>query len=140
MLSFLNRSGTSKIASAVLGALASSNLPAGVDPARLRVAESRGSYAGRKVTYFRVFDPRQVDGHSGKIGERLSYQDLEPYLALVLGAGYVEEDGTVMLNRVVTADARTHASDPGSTGPARVPADRAAHPDDAHLIIQNVGR
>jgi hypothetical protein len=137
MLGFLKRSGSNSTVAAVQRALTAANLPAELDLAKLNVVELPGAYAGRKVTYFRVVDPRQVDGRVGKPGKRLSYQDLEPHSALVLGAGYVEEDGTVMLNRVVTQDAGAHqTSAVGTSIPSRAPANRAAHPDDERFVAR----
>jgi hypothetical protein len=141
MLGFLKRSGTTSTVAAVQRALISANLPAELDPAQLSVIELRGAYAGRKVTYFRVVDPRQVDARVGTVGKRLSYHDLEHHSDLVLGAGYVEEDGTVMLQRVLTQDAGTpQASATGSSGPRRAPADRTAHPDNERFVAGATGR
>jgi hypothetical protein len=137
MFGFLNRSGTSSATAAVQRALSSADLPPGLDPTGLGVVESRGSYAGRKVTYFRVFDPRQTGGQSGK---RLRYEDLEARGELVLRAGHVEEDGTVVLNRVLTDEARHQASGAGPNGPGRAPADRTAHPDDERYVTRDAVR
>jgi hypothetical protein len=140
MLGFLKRSGPTSTVAAVQRALTSANLPAELDPSKLSVVELRGAYAGRKVTYFRVVDPHQTDGRVGKPGKRLSYHDLEHHSDLVLGAGYVEEDGTVMLNRVVTRSSGTHQTSAiGSSVPSRAPADRAAHPDDERFVARGSG-
>lgn len=140
MFGFLNRSGTSSATAAIQRALSSVDLPPGLDLAGLGVVESRGSYSGRKVTYFRVFDPRQTNGQAGKSGKRLRYEDLEARGELVLRAGHVEEDGTVVLNRVLTDDARHQASGAGPTGPGRAPADRTAHLDDERFVARDAGR
>ena len=87
MLGFLKRSGTNSTVAAVQRALTAANLPTELDPAKLSVVELPGAYAGRKVTYFRVVDPRQIDGRVGKLGKRLSYQDLERHSDLVLRTG-----------------------------------------------------
>jgi hypothetical protein len=134
MLGFLKRSGTTSTIAAVQRALTTANLPAELDPAKLSVIELRGAYAGRKVTYFRVVDPRQIDGRVGKSGKRLSYQDLEQHSDLVVGTGYVEEDGTVMLQRILTQNAA------GSSGLSRAPADRTAHPDNERFVAGASGR
>jgi hypothetical protein len=141
MLGFLKRSGTTSTVAAVQRALTAANLPAELDPAKLRVVELRGAYAGRKVTYFRVVDPRQIEGRVGTSGKRLSYHDLEHHSDLVLGAGYVEEDGIVMLQRVLTQDAGARqASAVESSGPRRAPADRTAHPDNERFVAGASGR
>ena len=131
MFGFLHRSGTSKTVTAIQRVLASSGLPAELDPAQLSVVESRGSYAGRTVTHFRVFDPRQTAGQSGK---QLRYKDLDAREELVLRSGHVEADGTVVLNRVLTDEARHQASGQGPNGPGRTPADRTAHPNDTRFV------
>ena len=137
MFDFLKRSGTSSTVAAVRRALSSAELPPGLNPTGLGVVESRGSYSGRKVTYFRVFDPRQTSGLSGK---RLRYEDLEGREELVLRAGHVEEDGAVVFNRFLTDEARHQASGAGPNGPGRAPADRTAHPDDTRFVTQDSGR
>jgi len=137
MFGFLNRSGTSSATAAVQGALSAADLPPGLDPSGFGVLESRGSYAGRKVTYFRVFDPRRIDGQNGK---RLRYQDLEARRELVLQSGYVEEDGTVVFRQVTTAAPPRESSETGSNGSWRAPADRAAHLDDERFVAREAGR
>ena len=137
MFGFLKRSGTSSTAAAIRRALSSVDLPPGLDLAGLGVVESRGSYSGRKVTYFRVFDPRQASGQSGK---RLRYEDLEGRRELVLWAGHVEGDGTVVINQALTDAARHQASGADPNGPGRAPADRTAHPDDTRFVGQDSGR
>jgi hypothetical protein len=140
MFDFLRRSGQKSTAAAIQRALAASKLPAGMDPATLSVVESRGRYAGRNVTHFRVFDARQVDGRVGSNGKRVRYQDLDAHRALVLRSGYIEEDGTVMLMPAATDDAVTRqASETGAAVPPRAAADRAAHPDDAHFFAREGG-
>ena len=139
MFGFLNRSGWSSTTAAVQRALSSADLPTRLDPTGLGVVESRGSYAGRKVTYFRVFDPRQTDGQNGKGGKRLRYEDLEARGELVLRSGYIEEDGTVVLRQVLTAKP-TETSETGSNGFRRAPADRTAHPDDERFVARDAAR
>jgi hypothetical protein len=137
MFGFLNRSGTSSATAAVQRALSAADLPPGLDPTGFGVLESRGSYAGRKVTYFRVFDPRRIDGQNGK---RLRYQDLEARRELVLQSGYVEEDGTVVFRQVLTAAPAGETSEEGANGSWRAPADRAAHLDDERFVAREAGR
>lgn len=45
---------------ALCQALLKEGLPPGMDPSTLRVALQRGSYSGRGVRYFRVFDAIRV--------------------------------------------------------------------------------
>ena len=131
MFGFLKRSGPSSTVAAVRRALSSAELPPGLDPTDLGVVESRGSYSGRKVTHFRVVDPRQTSGLRGK---RLRYEDLAGRGELVLWAGHVEGDGTVVINQGRTDAARHQAAGTGPQGPERAPADRTAHPDDTRFV------
>ena len=140
MFGFLNRSGTSSATAAVQRALSAADLPPGLDPSGFGVLESRGSYAGRKVTYFRVFDPRRINGQNGKNGKRLHYEDLEARRELVLQSGYVEEDGTVVFRQVPTAALSRETSEAGSNGAWRAPADRAAHLDDERFVTRDAER
>jgi hypothetical protein len=112
-------------------------LPPGLDLADLGGVESRGSYAGRKVTHFRVFDPWQTSGQSSK---RLRYEDLEGRAELVLWAGHVDTNGTVIINQARSDAVQVQAADAGPSGPGRVPADRTAHPDDPRFVGQDSGR
>jgi hypothetical protein len=105
-------------------ALAGDGLAPGVDAATIGVVETRGQYAGRRVTYFRVFD--QTRAATQAVNVR-AVADLDAHPDLVLGAGHVEQNGAL----VFTAPA------PATDGPvpARQPADRAVHADDAHLVF-----
>lgn len=58
---------------------------------KLSIVEESGSYSGRKVTYFRVFDAVTVGAAGG--GER--FQQLEK--ASILHSGHIEADGQVIL-------------------------------------------
>ena len=62
--------------------------------ALLRMVEERGNYAGRPVTYFRVFDPENTKwGNS----EPRRFNDLN--VNRVLHSGHFERDGAIVLNR-----------------------------------------
>ena len=116
-------------AATIVQALIGEGLPRGTDPATLTVVEERGSYAGRRVRYFRVFDP-------GRAAER-SIQvrvlgDLDTHPELVVGSGHVRRDGTIVLAR--------RDREPLSTTAARSGADRAAHGDDEHFVFPHRGR
>ena len=63
------------------------------DSARWRMILEHGQYAGRSVTYYRVFDPEAAARANV---EPRRYGDLDT--ALVLHAGHIEQDGSVVLN------------------------------------------
>jgi hypothetical protein len=75
-------------------AMVNRGLAPGLDPARLGVVEESGSYSGRQVTYFRVYDPAQVGERSIEIR---AYTDLDGHPELILGSGHIEKNGTVVL-------------------------------------------
>ena len=56
----------------------------------------RGTYSARPVTHFRAFDPVKLANRAVTASK---YTDLDPYPELVLAAGHLEQDGTVILNR-----------------------------------------
>ena len=129
MFAFLRRSGVRRPSPAIQRALEARGLPSGMDPAALGMVASRGKYAGRGVTYFRIFDPlraaeRGVEVHTSR--------DLDAHPELVLAAGHVERDGSVAL----TAEVGSVAA-PAS---ARERADRAAHGDDERFVFPDTGR
>src|SRR5260370_23764227 len=96
MLSFLRKSQSQQQTAALAQALTSDGLPPGMDPATLSVLQHGGSYSGRKVSYFRVFDPVRVAERSVKVQD---FADLDGHPELVLGSGHVEKNGTVALTR-----------------------------------------
>lgn len=83
-----------------------------------------GSYSGRRVTYFRVFDP--VRAAEVAVQMRV-FDDLDTHQELVLGSGHVEKNGAVAL-------VRCQAARP-SAAPARAHADRADHCDDEPFVV-----
>jgi hypothetical protein len=87
-------------------ALAEAGLSAAGDSARIAVLEKHGQYAGRRVNFFRAFEP----GH----------QDL------LLRSGHVEPEGKVFVDSV---------SEPEGATPVRERANRADHTDDEHLVF-----
>jgi hypothetical protein len=87
-------------------ALVQAGLSAAGDPTRVAVHEKHGQYAGRRVNFFRAFEP----GH----------QDL------LLGSGHVEREGVVVVNSLQETEV---------TAPAREPANRAHHVDDERLVF-----
>jgi len=109
---------------AIARAMTTDGLPPGMDPATLSVLQQNGSYSGRKVSYFRVFDPVRVSERSVKVNE---YADLDTHPELVLGSGHVEQNGAVVLTRQDRA---------GAAGAfARSEAVRADHGDDERYVF-----
>lgn len=104
MFNLFRRSGTRH--PRIRQALIEAGLSAAGDPARITVLETHGNYAGRRVRYFRAFEPGRPD--------------------LVLASGHVEHDGVVVVNG---------RPEPDGTAPARAPADRASHADDERLVF-----
>ena len=104
MFNFFNRS--QRRYPTIRQALVEAGLPAAGDPTRVAVLENHGQYAGRRVNFFRAFEP----GH----------QDL------LLGSGHVESEGLVVVNSRPV---------PEGAAPARHPANRATHADDERLVF-----
>lgn len=109
---------------AIAQALTSDGLPPGMDPSTLSVLQQSGSYSGRKVSYFRVFDPVRTAERNVKVQD---FGDLDAHPELVLGSGHLEQNGAVVLTR----QDRTHSS--GAF--ARSEADRATHGDDERFVF-----
>jgi hypothetical protein len=87
-------------------ALVEAGLSAAGDSARISVLEKHGQYAGRRVNFFRAFEP----GHEDRL----------------LASGHVEREGMVIV------DSR---SEPEGATPVRQPANSADHLDDEHIIF-----
>jgi hypothetical protein len=121
MFNFRNRSAPRYLT--IRQTLAKAGVASAADPARLTVLERMGSYSGRRVNFFRAFDPtgaaRGLKVHA--------FRDLDAHQDLVLGSGHVEHEGLVMLDGRPEAD---------RTAPAREPADRTAHTDDDRFVFQ----
>jgi hypothetical protein len=100
---------------AVVRALVSGGLPPGMEPSTLSVVDQHGSYSGRRVNYFRAFDPVRVGERGLPIRK---YADLDSHPELVLGSGHIESDGTVVVS--IRRDSRVTAA-----APARREADRS---------------
>jgi hypothetical protein len=109
---------------AIAQALTSDGLPPGMDPSTLAVLHQRGSYSGRKVSYFRVYDPVRIAERAVKVQD---FGDLDTHPELILGSGHVEQNGAVVLTR----QDRAHSS--GAF--ARSEADRANHGDDEQFVF-----
>jgi hypothetical protein len=127
MFDFLRRSGMRSPSAALRRALAATNLPPGMDISALGVVESPGRYSGRKVTYFRVFDPQAAADRAIDVFNSNTYKDLNAHLDLVPRAGFIERDGTVVV----------FSGPPALEGaaPLREQADRAAHADDERYVF-----
>jgi hypothetical protein len=128
MLKVFKRSHREQPTAEMARALADEGLPPGMDPTTLRVLEQQGSYAGRRVKYFRVFDPVRAAERAVRVRV---FADLDAHSELVLGSGHVEQDGAVILSR------RDHT--PGPIASARHQADRAAHGDDEQFVFPDRG-
>ena len=127
MFKFMRSSGMRSPSGAVLRALQADGLPPGTDISALGVVESRGSYSGRKVTYVRVFDPKRAAARAVDVFTNYTYQDLNAHPDLVLRAGFIERDGTVVL---FSRAPGVHAA-----VPPRERADRAEHADDERFVF-----
>ena len=124
MFSLFRKSQPQHPVAAIVQAMTSDGVPSGTDPAKLSVLQQRGSYSGRKVSYFRVFDPVRVSERSIKVNE---FGDLDTHPELVLGSGHVEQNGAVVLTRM----GQTHSA--GAF--ARSEAVRADHGDDERFVF-----
>ena len=109
---------------AMATALISDGLPPGMQPSTLSVVEQQGSYAGRRVSYFRVFDPIRVGERGLQIRQ---FTDLDRHPNLILGSGHLEPDGSVVLSK----RGKPH---PAET-PIRSEANRSAHADDEQIVF-----
>ena len=124
MFSLFKRSHRQHPTAMLARALADEGLPPGMDPDTLRVVEQHGSYAARRVKYFRVFDPVRATERAVQVR---AFADLDAHSELVLGSGHVEQDGAVVLSR-------REPTRPSSAY-ARREADRAAHGDDEQFVF-----
>jgi hypothetical protein len=107
-------------------ALVNDGLSPDVDPNALRLVQNQGSYSGRRVNFFRVFDTGRAMARG--IHPR-SYADLDAYPDLVIAAGHTEHGGAVALS----PRAKTEATQ----APARELADRRNHADDDGVVFPN---
>ena len=110
-------------------ALVSNGLPPGVDPSTLVMLLRHGSYAGRRVNYFRVFDPTRVAERNLRIK---NFGDLDASPDLVIGSGHVEVDGVVILSRGDRIQMTSTL--------IRDQADRSAHRDDDAVVFPDEAR
>jgi hypothetical protein len=87
-------------------ALVHSGLSTAADSNQVVVVEKTGQYAGRRVTFFRAFEPERLE--------------------VLLRSGHVEQDGRIVV------DSRP---EPEGATPVRQPANRADHTDDERLVF-----
>jgi hypothetical protein len=109
---------------ALAQALANNGLPPGMDPATLCVLEQRGSYCGRQVKYFRVFDP--VRGAERAVDIR-AFTELDNHPELVIGSGHIERNGAIVLSQEHRPSSLVSFS--------RTRADRSEHADDEQYVF-----
>jgi hypothetical protein len=124
MFSFMRRSQPGRPTAAMTSALASDGLPPGMDAATLQVVEHGGSYSGRRVSNFRVFDPQRAAERSIRVR---TFDDLDGHPELVLGSGHVERDGAVVLIK--------RSFPTAAAAPSRSQASRADHADDERVVF-----
>jgi len=105
--------------------LALAGVPSAAEPAGLTVLEKMGSYSGRRVSFFRAFNPAVAAARSIQVQ---AFRDLDAHQDLVLGSGHVERGGLVML------DGHPQTGGPAAT---RAPADRTAHADDERFVSRH---
>jgi hypothetical protein len=126
MFNFLRSTSPGRPSLALQQALTKQGLPIGMLVNTLRVLTTRGRYAGRAVSFFRVFDPQGAA--RGAVAVH-TFNDLTLHPELVMGSGVMEHDGTINLtDRVALASTAI---------PTRELADRTAHADDEHLVFWN---
>jgi hypothetical protein len=107
-------------------ALINDGLSAAIDPNALRILEQHGSYSGRRVNFFRVFDTE----HAAERGVHpRSFADLDAHPDLVLAAGHIEHGGAVALT--------SRPKSESTQAPTRELADRRNHGDDDRVVFPN---
>jgi hypothetical protein len=124
MFSMFRKSQPRRPTAALCQALVSDGLPPGMEASSLSIVEQHGSYSGRRVTYFRAFDPIRVAERALQVR---GYVDLDLHPDLVIGSGHLEADGAVVLTR---------RDRPGVVrSPVRREADRSTHGDDEQFVF-----
>ena len=127
MFSFFRRSSRSReVPATIRTALAGDGLAPSTDPAAVQLLEQHGSYSGRKVSFFRVFD---AAGAAERGIQLQSFADLDAHPELVLGAGHVENGGAVVLTGRSKRDSAAAST--------RQQADRRNHVDDERVVFPN---
>ena len=124
MFSLFRNSQPRRPTAAMAAALISDGLPSGMEPSTLSVVQQHGSYSGRRVSYFRVFDPIRLAERGLHVRR---FTDLDAHADLILGSGHLEAGGSVVLSK----RGKPH---PAET-PTRSEANRSAHPDDEQIVF-----
>ena len=124
MFSLFRKSQPRQLTAAMTQALVSDGLPPGMQPSTLSVVLQHGSYSGRRVSYFRIFDPIRLAERGLQVQ---AFTDLDAHPDLVLGSGHVESDGAVVLS--------TRRGSRVTSTPVRSEADRSAHIDDERIVF-----
>jgi len=127
MFSFLRRSQPTDSRGTIRQAVVDDRLESGLDLHTLTVLERRGSYSGRPVNYFRVFNPTAATTAGV---EPRRYEDLDSHPELVVGSGHTERGGVVVL----TSRPSRHVT----PTPDRLIARRELH-DDERIVFPNGG-
>ena len=129
MFDFFRKPAAKSPSAALLRSLERDGLVAARDASNLQVVESAGRYAGRKVTFIRVFDAARTPELGVEIRD---YADLDAHPELVLRAGHVEKDGEITINWRAPA---TEAA-----APTRSQGDRSTHADDERYVFTDSSR
>lgn len=124
MFSLFRKSQPRRPTAGIAHALVSEGLPPGMEPSTLAVVLQFGSYSGRRVNYFRVFDPIRVEERKLQVR---TFSDLDASPELVIGSGHVEVDGVVVLTRRDRSQA--------TSALVRDEADRSVHHDDEQFVF-----
>lgn len=124
MFNMFRKSQPRRPSAALCQALASDGLPPGMEASSLTIVERRGSYSGRRVTYFRAFDPIRAAERALQVS---GYADLDVHPDLVLGSGHFEADGAVVLTK--------RNRQPVVKSAVRTEADRSSHGDDEQIVF-----
>ena len=121
MFNFLHRSAPRY--PTIRQALVQAGLVSATDPAALTVLERHGLYSGRRVNFFRAFDPTRTAARGIQVQ---AFTDLDAHPDLVLVSGHVEREGIVVVNS---------RPKPDQVLSTRELADRSAHADDERFMF-----
>ena len=126
MFGFMRGSGPRSLSKAMRRAIEKDGLPSGISStSMLRMVQSGGRVADRKVTFIRVFDPVRAAERALDVR---AFRDLDAQPGLILRAGHIERDGVVVILR------HTPARDIDLSGPMRT--DQAAPGDGIPAVVR----
>lgn len=102
--SLLGKNGPSPVPANVSSAIQNKLKISPEELGNLRSVEREGHYAGRKVRFIRVFDPRLVANGSPKV----NFVDLAKTPAAILFEGHIEKSGALVITerRAATSSPR----------------------------------